>query len=75
NKTYLGPLGSYIKLDNTYLISRLVKFSKSGKIMVKATDIEHLKISNYIIFESSTSIPSSTRLIIDIIADDIEFQK
>ncbi|CAG8772942.1 14941_t:CDS:2, partial [Dentiscutata erythropus] len=69
---YLGPFGSYIKLDNTYLISGLIKFSKSGKIIVEATEIDHLTTLNNTMLESSSSTLSGTRLIINIIADDIE---
>ncbi|CAG8828476.1 17673_t:CDS:1, partial [Dentiscutata erythropus] len=69
---YLGPFRSYIKLDNTYLISGLIKFSKSGKIMVEATEIDYLTTLNNTMLESSSSTLSGTRSIIDIIADDIE---
>src|SRR6185437_13003544 len=41
---YLGPLGSNVKMGNAYFISGLFKFSRSGKIMVEATDIKYLKI-------------------------------
>ncbi|CAG8594232.1 28905_t:CDS:1 [Racocetra persica] len=74
-KKYLDPLGSYIKLDHNYLISDLIKFSTSGKIMIEVTDIDYLKTlnTNNNMFESSTSTISNTKSIIDIISDDIKF--
>ncbi|CAG8614754.1 21750_t:CDS:2 [Racocetra persica] len=72
---YLGPLGSYIKLSHNYLISGLIKFLASGKIMIEATDVDHLKTLNMNnnIFESSPSTMSNTKSIINIISNDIEF--
>ncbi|CAG8730774.1 28930_t:CDS:2, partial [Racocetra persica] len=68
------PLGPNIKIGGTYLISGFFKFSQSGKLMIEATEIEYLKITqlNYNIPESSSSSVSNTRSIIDIIADDID---
>ncbi|CAG8515194.1 14228_t:CDS:1, partial [Racocetra fulgida] len=72
---YLGLLGSYIKLDHNYLILGLIKFSTSGKIMIEAMDIDHLKTlnTNKNMFESSPSTIFNTKSIIDIISDDIKF--
>ncbi|CAG8727457.1 18521_t:CDS:2, partial [Gigaspora margarita] len=55
-------------------ILRLFEFSKSGQIIIEATDIDYLKTStlNYNTFENSSMINSSHRSIIDIVADDIE---
>ncbi|CAG8505643.1 4952_t:CDS:1 [Dentiscutata heterogama] len=71
---YLGPLGSNIKLNNTYLVSGFFKFSTSGKMMLVATDIDYIKVSdiNNIKSEITSSSTSNTRSIIDIIAEDIE---
>ncbi|CAG8563358.1 12522_t:CDS:2 [Dentiscutata heterogama] len=44
---HLGVLGSNIKRRNTYLISGLVKFSDSGKIMMEASDIDYQKLPLY----------------------------
>ncbi|RIB11777.1 hypothetical protein C2G38_2102729 [Gigaspora rosea] len=38
-------LGSNIKLRSNYFVSGLLRFSKSGKIMIEATDIDYLKTS------------------------------
>ncbi|CAG8847713.1 45380_t:CDS:2, partial [Gigaspora margarita] len=72
-KKYLEPTGSNIKLNNTYLISGLVRFLTSGKIMIEATDIDFLKTLkvNYSTYESSSTVPS-IRSIFDIIADDVD---
>ncbi|CAG8689587.1 16995_t:CDS:2, partial [Racocetra fulgida] len=71
---YLGDLGSNIKLRSSYVISGLFKFSKSGKMMIEATDIDYLKTSTISInqSESLSSITANGSSIIDIIDDDIE---
>ncbi|CAG8785281.1 44238_t:CDS:2, partial [Gigaspora margarita] len=71
---YLSHLGSNIKLCSNYFISGLFKFSKSGKIMIEATDIDYLRTStiNIAASESSYSKVSDTPSIIDIIDDDID---
>ncbi|CAG8776413.1 26464_t:CDS:2, partial [Racocetra persica] len=71
---YLGTSGSNIKLGNTYFVSGLFKFSKSGQMIIEATDIDYLKTSilNYNIAENSSSTSSRPRSIVDIVADDIE---
>ncbi|CAG8713020.1 10765_t:CDS:2, partial [Gigaspora margarita] len=71
---YLGTSGSNIKLENMYFASGLFKFSKSGQIIIKATDIDYLKTLtlNYNTFKNSSLINSRNRSIINIIADDIK---
>ncbi|CAG8824630.1 514_t:CDS:2 [Gigaspora margarita] len=71
---YLGPTGSNIKLNNTYLILGLIRFLTSGKIMIEATDIDFLKTLNvnYSTYESSSTVPGIWS-IFDIIADDVDF--
>ncbi|CAG8478650.1 26395_t:CDS:1, partial [Racocetra persica] len=71
---YLNIAGSNIKLENIYFVSGLFKFSKSGQMIIKATDIDYLKTSNlnYNASENFTLIASGPRLIIDVVADDIE---
>ncbi|CAG8814828.1 29569_t:CDS:2 [Racocetra persica] len=71
---HLGTSGSNIKVGNTYLISGLFKFSDSGKIMIEASDINFSKLPplNLMLPKISSSMSSTTRSIIDIIADDID---
>ncbi|CAG8668434.1 2436_t:CDS:1, partial [Racocetra fulgida] len=71
---YLGHLGSNIKLRSNYFVSGLFKFSKSGKMMIEATDIDYLRTSTINIggSESSHSTMSNAPSIIDIIDDDID---
>ncbi|CAG8551009.1 5146_t:CDS:2 [Dentiscutata erythropus] len=71
---YLGPSGSKIKLRSTYIVSGLFKFSKSGKMMIEATDIDYLRTSsnNITTSESSSLTASDKPSIIDIIDDDID---
>ncbi|CAG8842754.1 3650_t:CDS:1, partial [Racocetra persica] len=71
---HLGTSRSNIKVGNTYLVSGLLKFSDSGKIMIEASDIDFSKLPplNLILPEISSSTSSTTRSIIDIIADDID---
>ncbi|CAG8500839.1 13563_t:CDS:2 [Dentiscutata heterogama] len=71
---HLGTSGSNIKVGNTYLVSGLLKFSDSGKIMIEASDIDFSKLPplNLIVHEISSSTSSTTHSIIDIIADDID---
>ncbi|CAG8766320.1 1912_t:CDS:2, partial [Racocetra fulgida] len=70
---YLDSMGSNIKLQSSYFISELFRFSKSGKIMIEAIDINYLRPSaiNINISESSSSIMANALSIIDIIDDDI----
>ncbi|CAG8823106.1 11893_t:CDS:1 [Gigaspora margarita] len=69
---YLGELGSNIKLRSSYFVSGLFKFSKSGKIMIEATDIDYLKTSTISISGTEISRTTNTPSIIDIIDDDID---
>lgn len=71
---YLVTSGSNIKLENTYFVLGLFKFSKSGQVIIKATDIDYLRTSalNHNTFENSSSVNSKHRSIIDIVADNIE---
>ncbi|RIB11987.1 hypothetical protein C2G38_2102189 [Gigaspora rosea] len=71
---YLGHLGSNIKLRSNYFVSGLLRFSKSGKIMIEATDIDYLKTSTIGISasERSYSTTADAPSIIDIIDDDID---
>ncbi|CAG8483905.1 28576_t:CDS:1 [Gigaspora margarita] len=69
---YLGPLGSNIKLHSTYFVSGLFRFSKSGKMMIEATDIDYLRTSTIgITTPESSSLTANTLSIIDIIDDDV----
>ncbi|CAG8829199.1 40047_t:CDS:1, partial [Gigaspora margarita] len=71
---YLRNLGSNIKIRSTYFVSGLFKFSKSGKMIIEATDIDSLKTPTVNIsrIESSSSTIANTLSIIDIIDDDID---
>ncbi|CAG8776021.1 2940_t:CDS:2, partial [Dentiscutata erythropus] len=71
---YLGHLGSNIKLQSNYFVSGLLKFSKSGKIMIEATDVDYLKTStiNITRTESSQSATEGAPSIIDIIDNDLD---
>ncbi|CAG8647902.1 21617_t:CDS:1, partial [Gigaspora margarita] len=65
---HLGPLGSNIKLHSTYFISGLFRFSKTGKMMIEATEINYLRNSTIsIIIPESSSSTTDTLSIIDII--------
>ncbi|CAG8613917.1 21369_t:CDS:1 [Racocetra persica] len=71
---YLGPSGSNIKSLSTYFISGFLKFSKSGKMMIEATNVDYLKTSTISITASKTSslTIANTLSIIDLIDDDID---
>lgn len=70
---YLGPSGSNIKLRSTYFISGLFRFSKTGKMMIEATDIDYLRNSNISITTPESSLSTTdTPSIIDIIDDDVD---
>ncbi|CAG8458730.1 661_t:CDS:2 [Scutellospora calospora] len=71
---HLEFLGSNIKVENTYLISGFFKFSNSDKMIIEATDIDYSRPLplNFNISKNFSNTLSNTRLIIDIIADDID---
>ncbi|CAG8758278.1 22972_t:CDS:2, partial [Dentiscutata erythropus] len=45
-QNYLGTSGSNIKLNNAYIISGLIKFSQTGKMVIETTDIKYIKTPN-----------------------------
>ncbi|CAG8766368.1 14248_t:CDS:1, partial [Racocetra persica] len=68
---YLGYLGSNIKLRTNYFVSGLIRFSKSGKMIIEATDIDYLKTSAINLTESTSLVTPNTPSIIDLIDDDL----
>ncbi|RIB10568.1 hypothetical protein C2G38_2105722, partial [Gigaspora rosea] len=70
---YLGHLGSNIKPRANYFVSGLIRFSKSGKLIIEATDIDYLKTStiNVNLSESSSLATPNAPSIIDLIDDDL----
>ncbi|CAG8677212.1 43837_t:CDS:2, partial [Gigaspora margarita] len=70
---YLGDLGSNIKLRANYFVSGLIRFSKSGKMIIEATDVDYLKTStiNVNLSESSSLPIPNAPSIIDLIDDDL----
>ncbi|CAG8436431.1 85_t:CDS:2 [Scutellospora calospora] len=70
----INYLGSNIKLQSNYFVSGLLKFSKSDKIMIEATDIDSLKTStiNITRTESSQSATEGAPSIIDIIDNNLD---
>ncbi|RIB29745.1 hypothetical protein C2G38_2055982 [Gigaspora rosea] len=70
---YLGHLGSNIKLQANYFVSGLIRFSKSGKMIIEATDIDYLKTSTIKVnlSESSSLATQNAPSIIDLIDDDL----
>ncbi|RIB21032.1 hypothetical protein C2G38_2079361 [Gigaspora rosea] len=70
---YLGHLGSNIKPRANYFVSGLIRFSKSGKMIIEATDIDSLKTStiNINLSESSSLATPNAPSIIDLIDDDL----
>ncbi|CAG8777801.1 17992_t:CDS:2 [Gigaspora margarita] len=69
---YLGTSGSNIKLGNGYFVLRLFEFSKSGQIIIEATDIDYLRTStlNHNTFENSFLINSKTLVDASVKIDD-----
>ncbi|CAG8483309.1 137_t:CDS:2 [Dentiscutata erythropus] len=69
---YLDHLDSNIKLQTNYFVSELIRFSKSGKIIIETIDIDYLKTSAININQiesSSLAIPNASS-IIDLIDDN-----